>query len=246
MTRTCSETASIESPDPHPEGDAELHRRAGRRPRGGAGSGSSMHRTGRRVMASGKLARDDRDRILGPVGCSEFDGKPQCTRADIRRGLANYKRLGVRGMFVAHWVNNAFSGAALEGGTTGTFINILNRFQTRELLRPVGLPIRRRQSHDAQPRALGVLATFLRRNRCHANPNYLSCNPSQADAARALDQADDRQPHVIEVDHLSESARDEGLSSRPGLPVVSVTTAPAERGPPPSCDACTSSAASRL
>ena len=33
-------------------------------------------------------------------------------------------------MFVAHWVNNAFSGAALEGGAKGIFINILNRFQT--------------------------------------------------------------------------------------------------------------------
>jgi hypothetical protein len=33
-------------------------------------------------------------------------------------------------MFVAHWVNNAFAGAALEGGAKGVFINILTRVQT--------------------------------------------------------------------------------------------------------------------
>ena len=33
-------------------------------------------------------------------------------------------------MFVAHWFDNASSGAALEEGDKGIFINLLNRFQT--------------------------------------------------------------------------------------------------------------------
>ena len=45
--------------------------------------------------------------------------KPNCTKADVDRGIAQYKKLGVRGMFIAHWVDNAFAGAALEGGARG-------------------------------------------------------------------------------------------------------------------------------
>jgi len=84
----------------------------------------------RKVMEQGKLAVLIGIESSGLFGCSERGGKAQCTRADINRGLARYKRLGVRGMFVAHWINNAFAGAALEGGVKGIFINILNRFQT--------------------------------------------------------------------------------------------------------------------
>ena len=40
------------------------------------------------------------------------------------------RRLGVRSLFVAHWVDNAFAGAALEGGTKGVFINIFNQVET--------------------------------------------------------------------------------------------------------------------
>ena len=49
-------------------------------------------------------------------------------------------------MFVAHWVNNAFSGAALEGGTKGIFINILNRFQTGSYFQTSPAPGRARAS----------------------------------------------------------------------------------------------------
>lgn len=73
-------------------------------------------------------------------GCSELNGKPQCARGDIVRGIREYKRLGVRGMFVAHWVNNAFAGAALESGDKGVFINILNRFQTGSYFTTGGCP----------------------------------------------------------------------------------------------------------
>ncbi len=84
----------------------------------------------RRVIRQGKLAV-----VLGvessdPFGCSEYLGKPQCTRADIDRGLNLFYRLGIRTMFPVHWVNNAFGGAALEGGAEGKFIDGLNVVQT--------------------------------------------------------------------------------------------------------------------
>ena len=72
-----------------------------------------------RVIKRGKLAVLIGIESSNLLGCSEFEGEPQCTRADIDRGIRDYKRLGVRTMFVAHWVDNAFSGAALEGGAKG-------------------------------------------------------------------------------------------------------------------------------
>jgi hypothetical protein len=36
----------------------------------------------------------------------------------------------VRSLFIAHWIDNAFAGAALEGGARGAFINTFNRLQT--------------------------------------------------------------------------------------------------------------------
>ena len=67
-----------------------------------------------------------------PFGCSESLGRAQCTTADVDRGIALYRRLGISTMFIAHWVNNAFAGAALEDGTKGTFISTFNVLQTGE------------------------------------------------------------------------------------------------------------------
>ena len=232
MTRTCSETASVKAQIRTLKGmqnyiDAQD---------GGPGRGwfrlVYSPAQARRVMASGKLAVMIGIESSDLFGCSEFDGKPQCTRADIRRGLANYKRLGVRGMFVAHWVNNAFSGAALEGGTTGTFINILNRFQTGSYFATGRCP------HPGQgaevttlsPALLGVLATFFPAAKSIANepmPNYpsgLQCNSrGLTSLGRYLIRQMIANHMLIEVDHLSESARDEVLSiaARAHYPVVS-------------------------
>lgn len=84
----------------------------------------------RRVMAAGKLAVVIGVESSDALGCSEFEGKPQCDRAQIARGLTHWWKLGIRGFFPVHWVNNAFAGAALEGGSTGTFLNLLNVRQT--------------------------------------------------------------------------------------------------------------------
>jgi hypothetical protein len=57
-------------------------------------------------------------------------GAPQCTRADIDRRLDELHRLGLRSMFIAHWIDNGFAGAAFEGGATGDFISAMEVQQT--------------------------------------------------------------------------------------------------------------------
>jgi microsomal dipeptidase-like Zn-dependent dipeptidase len=89
----------------------------------------------RRVIAQGKLAV-----VLGIessdlFGCSEFRGRPQCTKAQIDRGLDLYHRLGVRTLFPVHWIDNAFGGAALEGGGQGQVIAGLQVAQTGQRFR---------------------------------------------------------------------------------------------------------------
>jgi microsomal dipeptidase-like Zn-dependent dipeptidase len=96
----------------------------------------------RRVIEAGKLAVVIGVESSDPFGCSEYGGAPRCTRADIDHGLARWWRLGIRTFFPIHWVDNAFGGAALEGGATGTFINLLNKVQTGHYFRvgPCPLP----------------------------------------------------------------------------------------------------------
>ena len=84
----------------------------------------------RKVIARGKLAVVIGVEASDPFGCSVRLEQPQCDRPAIDRGLARYLQLGVRAMFIAHWVDNAFAGAALEGGSKGTFIATMNVAQT--------------------------------------------------------------------------------------------------------------------
>lgn len=84
----------------------------------------------RRVIESGRLAVVLGTETSNPLGCSEFQGEPQCTRADIDRRLDELHRWGVRSMFLAHWPDNALAGAALQPGANGDFISAMQIQQT--------------------------------------------------------------------------------------------------------------------
>jgi microsomal dipeptidase-like Zn-dependent dipeptidase len=84
----------------------------------------------RRAIEDGKLAVVLGMETSSPFGCSEYQGAPQCTREDIDAGLREMRRLGLRSMFVAHWVDNGFGGAAFEEGAKGEFIRTFEVVQT--------------------------------------------------------------------------------------------------------------------
>jgi microsomal dipeptidase-like Zn-dependent dipeptidase len=230
--RTCSETTSIKAQIQTLEGlqryvDAQS---------GGPGRGwfrlVYSPAQARSVMESGKLAVMIGIESSDLFGCSESGGKAQCTRADINRGLAQYERLGVRGMFVAHWLNNAFTGAALEGGTKGVFINILNRFQTGSYFRTSRCPGAGQgvQVHTLSQSLLTALASFFPAAKSIAHepmpayPSGLQCNTrALTSLGRYLIGRMMANHMLIEVDHLSEAARDEVLSiaARAQYPLIS-------------------------
>jgi microsomal dipeptidase-like Zn-dependent dipeptidase len=170
----------------------------------------------RRVIKHGKLAVLIGIESSNLVGCSELEGEPQCTRADIDRGIREYKRLGVRTMFVAHWVDNAFAGAALEGGSKGAFINVLEALQTGHYFNTAPCP-ERGQGEEATPLSVGLLK-FLRKYFPSAGrvlgvpiPTYPAGKQCNAKGLTELGRYLIRRlmaNHIlIEMDHLSERAR---------------------------------------
>jgi microsomal dipeptidase-like Zn-dependent dipeptidase len=139
-------------------------------------------------------------------GCSELLGRPQCTRADIDRGLDLYWRLGVRTLFPVHWVNNAFGGAALESGIEGKAIGALNVAQT-------GLPF-----------ATHACDTPGEVEQEPSNGQPAQCNSlGLTDLGRYLIERMMAKHMMIEADHMSERMRDSviALAQAHDYPLVS-------------------------
>ncbi|MCW3065911.1 MAG: type domain protein, partial [Solirubrobacterales bacterium] len=138
-------------------------------------------RQARRVIEQGKLAVLMGVESSDLFGCSQLLGQTPCDRDSVDRGIALYQRLGIRATFIAHWVDNAFAGAALEDGAKGTFISLFQVAQT-------GLPFatgpcpEAGQGSSCNDKGLTDLGVYLVRRLMDAHM-------------------------LIEVDHLSERAR---------------------------------------
>jgi hypothetical protein len=115
---------------------------------------------------------------------------------------------------VAHWTDNALTGAALEGGDKGAFIGALNARQTGEFFETGPCP-HPEQGEEVQPAGPEVLALVL--GQVPANvpvyPPGRQCNvrglTSLGEYAirRLMDNH-----MLIEVDHMSERARERVLA----------------------------------
>jgi microsomal dipeptidase-like Zn-dependent dipeptidase len=154
----------------------------------------------RRVIAQGKLAMLVGVESSDPFGCTERFNIPKCTRADVDRGLALYHRLGISGLFIAHWLDNSFAGAALMGGAEGQFISAME-------VQTTGLPF------ETAP--------------CPEAGQGSSCNAMGLTPLGAyLVQRMMDYHMLIEMDHLSERARLQvlALAETRHYPVVSSHT----------------------
>jgi microsomal dipeptidase-like Zn-dependent dipeptidase len=174
----------------------------------------------RQVIEQGKLAVVIGVESSNPFGCSEYDGRPKCSKRDVDRGIALYRRLGVRSMFIAHWVDNAFAGAAFQSGATGTLLNGLNKIETGQYFSAAPCPLpgegvtmlsagRYFSGHD-------WMSQLLDRAQSQAVPTY---PPGPVCNARGLTSLGSylirrliANHMLIEADHLSESARETALS----------------------------------
>ncbi len=101
---------------------------------GGRGRGWFRHRHEREAGAPRGRAREARGGdgrgVVQPFGCNEFMGEPRVRPRGRRSRHRPLPQAGIRSMFVAHWVNNAFAGASVEEGDIGTFIATFNVQET--------------------------------------------------------------------------------------------------------------------
>jgi hypothetical protein len=169
-------------------------------------------RAARRAIQRGKLAVLIGVESSDPFGCSEFEGQPQCTKADIDHGIARMRKIGVRTMFVAHWVDNALAGAALEGGDKGTFIATLNVEQTGQPFStgPCPHPGQGEVPQGAAPLPGATLPVSGAAPATRAGERQCNTRGLTALGEYAIKRLMDNHM-LIEVDHLSEIARDRVL-----------------------------------
>ncbi|HEX3316417.1 MAG TPA: membrane dipeptidase, partial [Solirubrobacteraceae bacterium] len=170
----------------------------------------------RRVIERGKLAVIIGMEASDPLGCTATPGTPPCTAAQVDRRLKAFRRLGVRAMFVAHWIDNAFGGAALEGGTKGAFINVFNRLQTGDWFHTAPCP-EAGEGEEVETLTQGelrVLAGFFPGTSAIADEGMPAYPPGRQCNAGGLTPLGRHLVRrmmglhmLIEVDHLSERAR---------------------------------------
>jgi hypothetical protein len=201
---------------------------------GGPGEGwlriVSGPRQARRVVERGDLAVVIGAEWSSPLGCTEQAG---CTRADVDRGIARLRELGVRSTFVAHWVDNGFAGAALEGGVKGTFINVFNAFQNGRYLRSGRCPhpSQGEEVNTLGPLEMQILSQFFPATKglepMPAYPPGRQCNRKGLTRLGAyFIRRLIANRMLIEADHMSEWARERVLriTGRHGYPLVSSHT----------------------
>ncbi len=189
----------------------------------------------RRVIERGRMAVLIGIESSNLFGCSERMGVPQCGRRDIDRGIQTARRLGVRTVFPMHWVDNAFGGAALEGGDKGTFINLLEAFQTGHYFR-TGLcpePGQGETLRTLSSLELNVLSSFFPAAKSLAQAGMPTYPPGEQCNAEGLTPLGAylikrlmANHMLIEVDHMSEWARESVLriARRHRSPLVSSHT----------------------
>jgi microsomal dipeptidase-like Zn-dependent dipeptidase len=186
----------------------------------------------RRVIRAGKLAVVIGIESSFPLDCRAQAGVRPCTAADVDRRLDAYRRLGVRSMFIAHWADNGFAGAAVEGGVKGKFINAMQRVDVGHFF-SVGVCPAAGHGEVLQPLSsleISVLSQFFPATKALAKvpePSYPTakrCNKrGLTPLGEHLVKAMMARGMLIEADHLSERAREAVLriTGARGYPVVS-------------------------
>ncbi|HEY3005186.1 MAG TPA: Coagulation factor 5/8 type domain-containing protein [Kribbellaceae bacterium] len=173
----------------------------------------------RQVIADGKLAV-----VLGietsePFGCSRSLGVPQCTEADIDRGLDEVYGLGVRSMFLCHKYDNALCGVRFDSGTNGVVVNLGN-FVTTGQFWQAETCTGPRHDNTITPEVPVTLAALLANSPAVTDPITLPLYPPAPHCNKlgltALGEytleAMMRRGMIVDLDHMSVKAADQTLS----------------------------------
>lgn len=160
----------------------------------------------RAIISSGKLAIQLGIEISEPFGCGMIRDVPQCTRADINRGMDELKTMGVSQMILTHKFDNALGGAHIDSDFTGLAVQTGQVIATGEPWRtePCTGPLRDHQAPQDGP------------GRCNARGlTELGAYAVNAAISRNL---------IIDVDHLSVKSADRVLKIAESRRYPGITT----------------------
>jgi microsomal dipeptidase-like Zn-dependent dipeptidase len=186
----------------------------------------------RKAIARGRLAVVVGVESSFPLDCRDQRGRAHCTTQQVDRRLDALYNAGVRSLFLAHWADNGFAGAAIEGGVKGKFINALQRVEVGRYF-SVGRcpdPTQGEELQALSPLEIDVLSQFFPATKALkdvAQPKYPSgrrCNTRGLTKLGAhLVRRMMAKGMLIEMDHMSEQAREDvlKLAERAKYPVVS-------------------------
>jgi microsomal dipeptidase-like Zn-dependent dipeptidase len=174
----------------------------------------------RRAIGAGQLAVVIGVESSFPLNCHGGNDVPHCTTRQLDYRLDQLYAAGVRSLFVAHWADNGFAGAAVEGGVKGKFINALARVETGHWFSEGTCPDPSQGEvlQALSPLEVDVLSGFFPATKLLKNvkaPKYSKqkrCNPRGLTAlgrhlvTRMMDKG-----MLIELDHMSERAREDVL-----------------------------------
>jgi microsomal dipeptidase-like Zn-dependent dipeptidase len=176
-------------------------------------------RAARKVIEAGKLAVVNSVESSAPFGCSQYRGQPRCTVADIDKGLDEFQRMGVVGLFPVHKFDNALGGTHYDEATTGLLVGIGQNFTSGQWWNPQTCPSGETDFDNTPTAILGPDAYNLfvllgaTPGDFPAYPRGPLCNPKGlTNLGRYVINEMMRRGMIIETDHLSVKARREAMT----------------------------------
>jgi len=177
----------------------------------------------RRVVNEGKLAVVLGMELSEPFGCQVYADRPMCDQDDIRGGLDELHKLGVRQLELINKFDNALAGVAGDNGATGLIVNVGNKLETggfwametcqgspeeSDREQPTGLPV----EHNHDDLGAAVLKVFAQTGVAPVYGPGPHCNMRGLTPLGrfAVEQAMARRM-MVDPDHLSVKARKELL-----------------------------------
>lgn len=182
---------------------------------GGAGKGwlriVTTPEEAREVVESGKMAMVLGVEMSEPFGCKQILGVAQCSRADIDRGLDEFKQMGIASVFLCHKFDNALCGVRFDEGLVGVAVNAGQFMSTGTFWQTEKC----RGPHADNPISNADLTQPLRDVFTPDPPNY---DPTKRCNTRGLTSLGEyalnglmKRGMMLEVDHMSVKAAGRAL-----------------------------------
>src|SRR4051794_39264962 len=176
----------------------------------------------RKVINEGKLAVILGIEVSEPFGCQISNDQPQCTVADIDKGLDEVYGWGVRDMEIINKFDNALAGVAGDNGETGTIVNNGNRLETghywqmKTCTGPAGASDKEQTTpftHNDDVLISNAVESFLPQGAAPVYPPAPHCNErGLTSLGEHLIRRMMAKQMIVDPDHLSVLARDQVLS----------------------------------